>query len=235
MCSSSTCSDSNASSHILQLAENGKTITNRHKVSEQTVTLDGAAQISMSYLKIRWGCGRSRCGTAAGTASCTDGSSAGRLCGSPSSRCSASPAPGGASNGSWTCKRVSSFQLKFAKETWAVTSAKQRITVNIHSIQFLIFLWLQLCPKVCKHKWWWMIMLKYLDKKLKWAFINETSSNQVVAVTLQVTSLWLKQHVSYWSKALRIFNSSSSRKHLIQWFTVRSEGALMSEECFALQ
>lgn len=53
-----------------------------------------------SYLRIRFGCERSRCGTAAGMESCTDDSNAGRSCGSPNSHCSASPAPNGASYGS---------------------------------------------------------------------------------------------------------------------------------------
>ena len=59
----------------------------------------------MSYLRIQSGCEHSRCGTEAGMESCTGGSNAGMLCGSPSSHCSAFPAPGGASYGSWTCGR----------------------------------------------------------------------------------------------------------------------------------
>lgn len=55
-----------------------------------------------SYMKIRWSCEHSLCGTAAGTESCTGGNSADMWCDFPSSRCSVSPAPGGVSCGSWT-------------------------------------------------------------------------------------------------------------------------------------
>lgn len=104
MCSRSTCSDSNASSHILQLAKREK---NRIKSDMENKFLtkkpEWASWIIVLYLRIQLGCEHSQCGTAAGTGSCTVGSSGGRLCGFPSSRCSAFPAPSGVSYGSWTC------------------------------------------------------------------------------------------------------------------------------------
>lgn len=59
----------------------------------------------VTYSRIQSSCEHSRCGTAAGKESCTVCSNAGKLCGFPSSHCSAFPAPGGASCGSWTCRR----------------------------------------------------------------------------------------------------------------------------------
>lgn len=102
MCSSRTCSDSNASSHILQLAGEKR---RKFRLGFWVLHHADFVETLFTYLRIRLGCERSRCGTAAGTESCTAGSNAGKLCGFPSSRCSAFPAPGGASYGSWTCER----------------------------------------------------------------------------------------------------------------------------------
>lgn len=53
-----------------------------------------------SYLRIQSGYEHFQCGTVAGMESCTAGSNAGKLCGFPSSHCSAFPVPGDVSCGS---------------------------------------------------------------------------------------------------------------------------------------